>query len=232
MLAPAGLSCLRGRLVSRDALVWASRQHGPYTHDDRVVEPHAIDQAVLYVLADLADRRTSRCFPSITTLGARLRLSRTRLYDALQLWQDLGLLSIEARFSPSGRQRSNFYSLKLHRGKVAPGRAGGGQNQASHQGSDLVGGGEVPRGQNVAGLDPLLTINKKIGGASDPSPYKGSAAPMIGDQGTHDNESAAPMEKDAPAGAKRVSQVAGGDAAYQAHVDRELAALIKARKNA
>ena len=218
--------------MSRDALVWASRQHGPFSVGDRVVEPHAIDQAVLYVLADLADRRTGRCFPSITTLGVRLRLSRVRLYDALQLWQDLGLLSIEARFSPSGRQRSNFYSLKLHRGKLAPGRQGGGQNQTSPRESDLVGGGEVPRGQNVAGLDPLLTINKKIGSASDPSPYKESAAPMIGDPATRNNESAAPMDKGAPTGAKSVSQVADGEAAYQAHVDRELAALIEARKNA
>jgi len=66
--------------------------------------------AVLGCLGYFADQNGS-CFPSITTIGERMKISKPVVVRELKTLEDLNIISVERRQTPSGKTKSNLYIL-------------------------------------------------------------------------------------------------------------------------
>jgi hypothetical protein len=63
---------------------------------------------LLLCLVKHADNYTCECFPTLETIAAETSLKRRTLYDALQVLQDAGLVSVAKRRSEAGRLRNHY----------------------------------------------------------------------------------------------------------------------------
>ena len=79
--------------------------------DHYAAEMGALGLALYAALARYADRQTGECFPSITTLGAKLQLGRTTVKKFLRKLECLGLIAIAPRRTAEGDPTSNLYIL-------------------------------------------------------------------------------------------------------------------------
>jgi hypothetical protein len=71
----------------------------------------AIGIAIYNVLARFADRKTGVCFPCISTIAKKLKLSRTTVKKYLKILYKFDLITILHRVSPDGDPTSNSYML-------------------------------------------------------------------------------------------------------------------------
>jgi DNA-binding Lrp family transcriptional regulator len=83
---------------------------------DLQAETHT-QKLVLLALADNANDE-SGCWPAIGTIAKKCNLSPQGVRDQIDRLEELGLLTLEHRFTKEGRQTSNFYRLHLHVGRV------------------------------------------------------------------------------------------------------------------
>ena len=108
--------------------------------DDYAAEMGAMGVAVYTVLQRYADRPTGQCWPSVSTMARRLRLSKNCVKKYLHHLARLGLITIAPRSTADGDPTSNLYTvhdptqrdavLRRQRARGGPPAAGGGAPDA------------------------------------------------------------------------------------------------------
>ena len=67
--------------------------------------------AAYAVLCRMADKDSQSCWPSYSTIAARMGVSRVTAIDAIAKLVDVGLVAVEPRYDHEGRNVSNLFTL-------------------------------------------------------------------------------------------------------------------------
>lgn len=71
----------------------------------------APDRLTLAVLGMWANRDTGQCFPKIATIVACTKLSERAVFDSIKNLARAGALRVERRYTDTGKQLSNLYTV-------------------------------------------------------------------------------------------------------------------------
>lgn len=103
-------------------------------------------KVLLLALADIADDQ-GFCWPSNRTLAEKCCTSERTVQRMLKQFEDLGLITIERRFTEAGRQTSNGYRMALGRtpDNLSPSTC----HRPAHWSQLMIGTMEPPRDRHI-----------------------------------------------------------------------------------
>ncbi|WP_306473030.1 helix-turn-helix domain-containing protein, partial [Bacillus pseudomycoides] len=90
------------------------RKYGFFMIDNEIVDDERLthkEMAVYMSLCRHANRETGSCFPSLSTIGKKVKMSKNTVLNALKLLIELGYISKENRSSEDGGHASNIYYI-------------------------------------------------------------------------------------------------------------------------
>jgi len=129
--------------------------------DDYAAELGAIGVAVYAVLQRYADRTTGQCWPSVTTIATKLRLSTRCVQTYLHHLARLGLIDMAPRYTAEGDHRSNLYTVHDPTQTEAVRRRRHQRGGAPRAGGSAPGAPPPPENRNVVHHPPAPGADKQ-----------------------------------------------------------------------